>query len=204
MKLNVELGSRQGSTHSVPDLRKDINVLMDVLKEHEVYTVKLGMRLNANDTPVPDIISAGLSALSHGTTTNNHPLAEFNAQYSCFRERRNMTPVSALVDNHQPSHSNPVKHSGIQVAPSPMNVNSDGTSKEPREEDTDASEAGLEDDDQVPVSDLDELEVESPTLTRLEEDDVALDMDELDLGIEFEEEDGLDSDRDEDDDDFKF
>jgi hypothetical protein len=30
-------------------------------------------------------------------------------------------------------------------------------------------------------------------------EDVALDMDELDLGMEFEEEDGLDSDRDDDD-----
>ena len=45
--------------------------------------------------------------------------------------------------------------------------------------------------------------MESPTLiTRLEEDDVALDMDELGLGIEFEKEYGLDSDRDEDEDDF--
>ena len=47
------------------------------------------------------------------------------------------------------------------------------------------------------MSDLYELEVESPTLTRLEEDDVALDMDELDL----EDEDGLDTESDDDDDD---
>ena len=50
MKLNVELGSRQGSKHSVPDLQKDINALMNVLKEHEVYNMKLGRGLDANDT----------------------------------------------------------------------------------------------------------------------------------------------------------
>lgn len=113
MKLNDELGSRQGRRHSVPDLQKDINTLMDALKEHEVYTVKLGRGLDVKDTPVPDIISTGLSALSHGTTTSNNPLAEFNAQFNRFRERRNMTPVSALVDNHQSSH--PVKNPGKQI-----------------------------------------------------------------------------------------
>jgi hypothetical protein len=171
---------------------------MDVLKEHEVYNVKLGRGLDANDTPVPDIISAGLSALSHGTTNNNNPLADFNAQYNCLRERRNMKPVSALVDNHQRSHisSNPVEHSSY-LATSHMIVDSDGTSEGPHEEDTtnEYGGAGLEDNDQR--SDVDELEMESPTLTRLEEDDVALDMDKLDL----EDEGGWDSERDDDDND---
>jgi hypothetical protein len=160
--------------------------------------VKLGRGLDGNDTPVPDIISAGLSALSHGTTTNYNPLADFNAQYNCLRERRNMKPVSALVDNHQRSHSssNPVEHSSC-LTPSHMIVDSDGTSEGPHEEDTNESGMGLELEDNDQLSDVDELEVESPTLTRLEEDDVALDMDILDL----EDEDGWDSDRDDDDDD---
>lgn len=196
MKLNVELGSRQGSKHSVPDLQKDINALMDVLKEHEVYNVKLGRGLDANDTPVPDIISAGLSALSHGTTTNKNPLAEFNAQYNCLRERRNLKPVSALVDNvnDQPLHSESVNHSPYSAHS--HSFGSEVTNEGQHEEDTNESEAGQEDNNQVPVSDLYELEEESPTLTRLEEDDVALDMDELDL-----EEDGLDSECEDDDDD---
>ena len=175
---------------------------MDVLKEHDIYSVKLGRGLDANDTPVPDIISAGLSALSHGTSTNNlnNPLTEFNTQFNCLRERRNMMPVSALVDNYQPSHSNPVEDLSAGTAvmvPSPIIADSDGTREEPNKDDTDESEAGSEVDGHL-LYDLDELEVESPTLTRLEEDDVALDMDELELSIEFEEEDGLDSDGDED------
>lgn len=196
MKLNVELGSRQGSKHSVPDLQKDINVVMDVLKEHEVYTVKLGRGLDANDTPVPDIVSSGLSALSHGTTTNNNPLAEFNAQYNCLREHQKLKPVSVLVDNvsHQPSQSESVEHSPYLV--SSHILGSDGTNEGRHKEDTNDTEASPEDNNQL-SDDLYELEVESPTLTRLEEDDVALDMDELDL----EDGEGLDSDSDDDNDD---
>ncbi|KIM45742.1 hypothetical protein M413DRAFT_24874 [Hebeloma cylindrosporum] len=192
-KLNVELGSRQGKTHSVPDLQKDIHALMGVLKEHEVYVVKLGRGLDANDTPAPDILSAGLSALSHGTTTN--PLSEFNAQYDRLRERRNMTPVSALA--HDNPSSNAAQQSSPTMAPSPIMVDSD-----PSHEGANESDDGLEFEDEDQISDFDEFEVESPTLMRFEEDDVALDMDEMDLGIEFVDEDGLDSEEDENDGDF--
>ena len=174
-KLNVELGSRQGKTHTVPDLQKDISMLMDVLKEHNIYSVKQGRGLDVNDTPVSDIISAGLSSLSHGTSTNNNPLTEFNTQFNCLCEHRNMMPVSALVDNYQPSYSNPVEDlsAGMAVmAPSPIIADSDGTSEEPSKDDTDESKAGSEVDDHL-LYDLDELEVESPTLTRLEEDDMS-------------------------------
>ena len=91
-------------------------------------------------------------------------------------------------------HSESVNHSPYSAHS--HSFGSEVTNEGQHEEDTNESEAGQEDNNQVPVSDLYELEEESPTLTRLEEDDVALDMDELDL-----EEDGLDSECEDDDDD---
>ena len=95
--------------------------------------------------------------------------------------------------NDQPLHPETLEHSPY-LAHCHI-FGSDCTNEGQPEEDTNESDAVLEDNNQL--SDLYELEVESPTLTRLEEDDVALDMDELDL----EDEDGLDTESDDDDDD---
>ncbi|KAK7027796.1 hypothetical protein R3P38DRAFT_3315316 [Favolaschia claudopus] len=94
-RMNVELGTRQGSKHATPDLAADIAALMASLDEHEVYVEKEGRVLDDDEKPAPDAISVGMAALTHGTTTT--PLAEFNQQFEVLRERRRLTPVADLL-----------------------------------------------------------------------------------------------------------
>ncbi|KAF8960166.1 hypothetical protein BDZ97DRAFT_1922415 [Flammula alnicola] len=69
---------------------------MKVLQDHDVYEVIPGRVVDAQDRAVPDVISAGLSQLSHGNSTN--PIAEFNEQFDRLRERRKLTPISDDLD----------------------------------------------------------------------------------------------------------
>ncbi|PBK59872.1 hypothetical protein ARMSODRAFT_1027068 [Armillaria solidipes] len=62
--LNSVLGTNQGSRHAPPDLSKDIAAIMKSLKDHHVYQIKKGRVLDDDDTPVKDIIAAGLKELT--------------------------------------------------------------------------------------------------------------------------------------------
>lgn len=93
--MHEEIGSRQGSKHSNPNIVKDIHKLMHSLDDLDVYRYKEGRVLDDDEKPVPDSVSTGLAALSHGTGTN--PLAEFNASWATACARRKLVPVSALL-----------------------------------------------------------------------------------------------------------
>ncbi|KAK7033871.1 hypothetical protein R3P38DRAFT_3186109 [Favolaschia claudopus] len=170
-RMNVELGNRQGSKHATPDLAADISALMASLDEHEVYVEKEGRVLDDDEKPVPDVISVGMAALTHGTSTT--PLAEFNHQFEVLRARRRLTPVADLLDLMD-AQQTPAVESEITAA---------NTSAEPdvispaRPEFPSDSEE--ETDNEDGAEDTDNLFAESPTLTRLDEGDVELDMDEV-------------------------
>lgn len=173
-RIHDELGSQQGSKHTVPDLEKDIATLVDSLREHEVYEYKEGRVLDPKDSPVPDILSVGLAALSHGTSTN--PLAEFNAQFDRLRERRKLSPISILADNIPVNTSiSSSSTSQPETGPSPPSQSHFESDEEEmpglvRWMDSESeSEAGSDPDE--------DLFADSPTLTREDEDDVALEMD---------------------------
>lgn len=175
-RIHNELGSQQGSRHTVPDLEKDIATLVDSLREHGVYEYKEGRVLDPKDSPVPDILSVGLAALSHGTSTN--PLAEFNAQFDRLRERRKLSPISILADNIPVITTTSSSSSTSQpemgpFPPSQSHSESDEDEEMPglvRWMDLESeSEAGSDPDE--------DLFADSPTLTREDEDDVALEMD---------------------------
>lgn len=193
-RIHTELGSHQGSKHTVPDLKKDLNMLMESLKEHEVYTIKAGRVLDPLDSPIPDILSTGFAALTHGTSASSvSPLEDFNIQFNRLRERRRLIPVSAM---QLPNPANPVsRHDNPGIASSsesPMNTSS-----------TDAGDEPVQDLQQEQLPDSDEedypedLFIDSPTLTRLEEDDVVLDMDDWSLEEELVESGSEDEDEDE-------
>ncbi|EDR00314.1 uncharacterized protein LACBIDRAFT_314453 [Laccaria bicolor S238N-H82] len=197
-KIHSELGSQLGSKHTIPDLHKDIQTLMDALNEHEVYVVKDGRVLDANDTPVPNVISTGLVALAHGNATN--PLAEFNAQYDSLCERRKLVPISNLclisANTHHPESSTAVP---IPVITEQIPANETGSEDEyeglPQLAITSDSE---DEEDREDPYDKD-LFADSPTLTRLEEEDVALEMDDLvldDPGMDWDSNEQGDSDED--------
>lgn len=69
--------------------------------------------------------------------------------------------------------SNTAQHSS-PTALSPIIIES-----YPRQEDANESDDSQELEDEAQLSDFDEFEAASPTLTRFKEDDVAVDMDEL-------------------------
>ncbi|KAF7358319.1 hypothetical protein MVEN_00881400 [Mycena venus] len=158
--IHTDLGARQGAKHTIPNLEEDIAALMDSLEEHNVYTLQSGRVLDNDEQLVPDILSVGMAALTHGASIT--PLAEFNQQFDILRERRRLTPVADLLPllDSNPAASNSV--------PSSADIELPGAA------------AGLRspDSDDEPEPDVDEdLFAQSPTLTRFNADDVALDMD---------------------------
>ncbi|PPQ75837.1 hypothetical protein CVT26_001131 [Gymnopilus dilepis] len=69
-KINNELGEKQGSKYKIPDLHKDIAILMAVLKEHAVYNFEYGRVVDIRDRAISDVIAVGLAQLSNGNSTN--------------------------------------------------------------------------------------------------------------------------------------
>jgi hypothetical protein len=162
---------------------KDIQTLMASLSKYEVYTKKAGRVLDADEMPAPDVLSVGLTALSHGTTTN--PLAEFNAQFNSLCEQCLLTLVSTLLQNLKSPVQSP--HSTFTVVMADPNTT--------MADDNESAEII------PPESSEDELEgvynedwfAESPTLTCHNETDIALDMDSKEWLSDDDEEDILES-----------
>ncbi|KAJ7865487.1 hypothetical protein B0H14DRAFT_2347966, partial [Mycena olivaceomarginata] len=174
-RMNAELGTRQGSKHATPDLADDIAALMASLDEHEVYVEKEGRVLDDDEKPAPDVISVGMAALSHGASTT--PLAEFNQQVDVLRERRRLTPVADMLGL--------INTSGIPQPPVTVDTDIPATNTSAESDDNYADLPELEpptdsDDEEEGGSEEDEdLFAESPTLTRFDEGDVELDMDDI-------------------------
>ncbi|KAH9030210.1 hypothetical protein EDB85DRAFT_1891679 [Lactarius pseudohatsudake] len=55
-EVNSTLGSKQGNRHTSTDLTKDIKILMDSLKQNNVYEEVLSHTLGDNESPAPDVI----------------------------------------------------------------------------------------------------------------------------------------------------
>ncbi|KAJ7679931.1 hypothetical protein B0H17DRAFT_1138837 [Mycena rosella] len=141
---------------------------------HAVYTLQEGRVLDDDEKPMPDILSTGMAALTHGSSIS--PVAEFNQQFAILRERRRLTPVADLLlleRTASPGTAANADAPGNPVASAPTG---DGTPTEDSD-DTD-SDGELSQDEE-----LDALFLASPTLTRFDAADVSLDMDveEMDL-----------------------
>ncbi|KAJ7082950.1 hypothetical protein B0H15DRAFT_803079 [Mycena belliarum] len=188
-KINTDLGARQGSKHATPDLQEDITVLMSSLAEHEVYVEKEGRVLDDDEKAVPDTLSVGMAALTHGSSTT--PLDEFNHLVDTLRRRRGLTAVHDLLGltnttGRSASSSSTPTLSVPAAAVPPLSIPGPAT---PAAVDTplddDDEFAGLpglqepEDSDTEAEEEDEDLFADSPTLTRSEEGDVELDMDDV-------------------------
>ncbi|KAI0071152.1 hypothetical protein K474DRAFT_1582656, partial [Panus rudis PR-1116 ss-1] len=85
-QINQELGSRQGSKHSSPDLWRDITTLMRSLHEHSVYIQQDGRVIEDEKGAVPNIVARGLEAL-------HKPLQEYNEAFVTAKIRRRNKPL---------------------------------------------------------------------------------------------------------------
>jgi hypothetical protein len=181
-KINLELGTEQGSRHTIPDLRKDIEILMGVLKEHTVYEVVHGRVVDTQDRAVQDVISIGLAQLSHGSATN--PIREFNEQFESLRERRKLTPVWEDEIDFDALELTAAESGAVNNASAEEDINSERgnspSNEVPGSEDSDAEA----DQDEFIDPELEAALRGSPTLQREDEDDVALDMDGWDIDSE--------------------
>lgn len=178
--FNDILGADQGTRHAPPDLTKDIDMLMSSLNEHKVYQIQKGRVLDEDDGPVKDVVAVGLQNLTEGT---KNPLSEYNDAFKRLQRRRRMKVVSHMhqdgsnasraVDPEGTTKSTGSRSSLQDDSRSPPPSNPDG------DNDSDASDEDQEitEDAQI-MGDLFEKVVE-PTLPRLSEEDVALDMDEV-------------------------
>ncbi|KAF8205369.1 hypothetical protein K438DRAFT_1918070 [Mycena galopus ATCC 62051] len=181
-KINSDIGARQGSRHSSPDLSADIGALMTSLAEHEVYQEKEGCVLNADDKSVPDVLSVGMAALTHTSSTT--PLAEFNEQFDILRAHCRLAPPD----------------------PAPM-VSSASSDTDLEMEDADEGDENTELADPSELvqdatldfeAEEEDLLAQSPTLTHFDEGDVEFDMDDVPEWFLDEVDDSSESDKDED------
>lgn len=85
-RIHNELGSRQGVRHTSPDLRRDIDRLMDSLDEHRVYSVEHGRTVDETACVVPNTVSAGLKQL-------DEPLKDYNQAFIRLQTRSRGTPL---------------------------------------------------------------------------------------------------------------
>ncbi|KAJ7235067.1 hypothetical protein C8J57DRAFT_1572916 [Mycena rebaudengoi] len=199
--INEDLGARQGDKHTIPDLSKDIDSLMASLCEHEVYVLKEGRVLDDDEMPVPDVLSAGAASLTHGISSN--PIDEFNELFDQLRQRRTLIPISELLQYQSeatssdpaasppaspsplissrlasPARSDDFPESILFQAGDHLTVESLGQDESPDLTSPTSTPPASDDEEDAADADVDEdLFAQSPTLTRLEAEDVDLDMD---------------------------
>ncbi|PPQ87507.1 hypothetical protein CVT24_010731, partial [Panaeolus cyanescens] len=123
------LGTDIGSRHAPPDLSRDIRVLMESLKEHKVYEVEMGRKVDDDDIPVVDVIAEGMCSL-----LTSSALSDFNKAFVSMQERRRMRPVCG-GDKTGPD-SSPLEgplHEGtsLDVHTNPSNPRSSNCDPEP-------------------------------------------------------------------------
>ncbi|KAJ6595416.1 hypothetical protein B0H10DRAFT_2167812 [Mycena sp. CBHHK59/15] len=184
-RIHTDLGARQGSKHTIPNLEEDIAALMDSLEEHDVYMLQQGRVLDDDEKPVPDILSVGMAALTHGASTT--PLADFNQQFEILRARRGLTPVADLLSllDRDPS---PLDDSLGPGLPSPPVDSVSAAGGNAADDDlADHVRADTPDSDEEERQRVDageDLFLASPTLTRFNAADVSLDMDVRDWSLD--------------------
>ncbi|KAJ7022410.1 hypothetical protein C8F04DRAFT_960328 [Mycena alexandri] len=167
-RINTDLGARQGAKHTIPNLTEDIAALMDSLNEHDVYTLQPGRVLDDDEKPVPDILAVGMAALTHGASTT--PLADFNRQFESLRERRRLTPIADLLHLLDVDGDAVLPPVELPVGAAPAEDDQVALPRLEEIPDSDEEEGDVD-------AGEEELLLASPTLTRLNAEDVALDMD---------------------------
>ncbi|RDB26736.1 hypothetical protein Hypma_005342 [Hypsizygus marmoreus] len=163
---------------------------MASLAEHNVYVEIPGRVFDNDEKPAPDVISVGMAALSHGTSSN--PLAEFNEQFDCLRKRRHLVPVSELleqldtIESFDPNlpivfHGDSLTLERLPSARHNITVPDEAEDVDdetiPELVETSDGESAEDIEHGASTFDDEDLFSNSPTLTRFEEGDVSLDMD---------------------------
>lgn len=178
--------------HAEVDLSADIRSLMDSLTEYKVYIIHLG-RILSNDEIAKEVIGLGLRNLTAGT---NSPLSDFNANGEKLQKRRGMKPVT--ISSNQGSEgqlptipSPSVTTSQSQSSRSAIYSEQDITAVPDAAEVVEIDEGGVDLDQTELEGILEDLDQgDEPTLLRLTEEDVAYNMDEVEIEVSEDESEG--------------
>lgn len=171
--VHSTLGVYQGVTHAVPDISRDLDTLMDSLKLHGVYAIQNGRKIDDDDKPVVDVMTAGANTLMHGDST---PLAAFNNAFNALRARMavpvlnsnttgGIAAAAPVASTAEPQASRTAEESATTSTPVVVADTEDADGGES------ASNGSLTD------GEGDEDEDDGPELTLDEEGDTAIEMD---------------------------
>jgi hypothetical protein len=195
--FNDSLGADQGTRHAPPDLKNDIATLMESLNENNVYRLEEG-RVLGEDTggAVKDVILVGLQSLTEGEKT---PLTEYNEAFQRLQRRRGIVSVAEQAQTHQASSGS------MATGPVHPSLETPVTVEDALQENEDMSVKSNDEEEERPTElehILDDLEagVQEPTLLRLSEEDVSLDMDQVVVDVMDDEGESSDDDDDESED----
>ena len=170
--MNNTLGGDQGTKHAPPDLKADIESLMNSLDENDIYRIRKGRIIKEEDM-VKDVVAVGLRNLM----SEKNPISDYNSALKRLQTRRKMTPVSLTTLPKNPiarPQTTPVPFSPTPfetppILPSAAEVN-EITEGDIVTQQTSEVEQILQDLENGVVDE---------TLPRLSEEDVAFDMDEV-------------------------
>ncbi|KAH9015410.1 hypothetical protein EDB84DRAFT_1671051 [Lactarius hengduanensis] len=191
-EVNSTLGSKQGNRHASADLTKDIKILMDSLKQNDIYEEVLGRTLGDDESPAPDVIGEGYTALTWGAKS---PLRQFNRLVSTLQRRCGIQPLAGTTLPAQPQET---------LSECPLSEDDGPALNDPDVPQADSNldnneELGL---DEEPEQSLDDTQL---TLSLQTADDVDLEMDaDLQESVEAPNEGGGTDNSDDDDDDVDF
>ncbi|KAH8992238.1 hypothetical protein EDB92DRAFT_1797446, partial [Lactarius akahatsu] len=101
-EVNSTLGSKQGNQHASADLTKDIKILMDSLKQNNIYEEVLGRTLRDDKSLTPDVISEGYTTLTWGAKS---PLRQFNRLVSTLQRHCGIQPLAGTTLPTQPQET---------------------------------------------------------------------------------------------------
>ncbi|KAH9023894.1 hypothetical protein EDB85DRAFT_1894563 [Lactarius pseudohatsudake] len=186
------LGSKQGNRHASADLTKDIKILMDSLKQNDIYEEVLGRTLGDDESPAPDVIGEGYTALTWGAKS---PLRQFNRLVSTLQRRCGIQPLAGTTLPAQPQET---------LSECPLSEDDGPALNDPDVPQADSNldnneELGL---DEEPEQSLDDTQL---TLSLQTADDVDLEMDaDLQESVEAPNEGGGTDNSDDDDDNDDF
>ncbi|KAH9174081.1 hypothetical protein EDB89DRAFT_1849372, partial [Lactarius sanguifluus] len=174
-EVNGTLGSKQGNRHASADLTKDIKILMDSLEQNNVYEEVLSRTLGDDESPAPDVIGEGFTALAWGAKS---PLQQLNRLISTLQRRYTIQPLvgTALLTQPQetrrlsPSHT--VDLLTLYIVPEfPQSEDDDPAHNDRENPDNDELELELDDEMEQSLNDT------QPVLSLQTADDVDLEMD---------------------------
>ncbi|KAH6894809.1 hypothetical protein BKA70DRAFT_1532521 [Coprinopsis sp. MPI-PUGE-AT-0042] len=159
------LGTDLGTRHAPVDLSRDIAVLMNSLREHGVYSTNKGRKLDNDDEPAVDVMSAGLNSLLEGTA-----LDDYNTTFTKVQQRRHNIPIVDDDDTCSQATSDTNEPPTLPASITPQPV---------EESKNDIDDIFDEDSERNEIDDA--LDLEEHTLELLTLEDIAFDMDSLDV-----------------------